>query len=1405
MHSILKENHPPTVVDHALRCNFFNDNEVNMITSGSSRLTIYRLYDLEDIPAKAEIPVFRPTDIKVKKKLEQVAFFSLFGNVVDMKVVRLGNNVRDSILLVFKDAKLSIVEYDPVNHDLKTDSMHFFENDDFKGGLVRNIHQPRVRVDPEHRCASMLIYGHHLVILPFKHKIKVDDQEYSTERAHVKSLLPSYMIDLHSLDKPISNVTDLQFLHGYHEPTLILLYEPVQTTSGRIAIRQDTYCVAAISLNMFEKVHPIIWTVNNLPFDCQMIHAIEKPLGGVIVFAANSLIYLNQSIPPYGVSLNSMTDTSTMFPLQNQDNVVITLAEACCDFISPEKMVLSLKGGEIYVLTLLTDGLRSVRSFHFDKAAGSVLASSICCIDDGFVFLGSRLGNSLLLRYTEKKDGVIPGFTKGENSEPLQKKRKVDPTYDDFDDLEIFGDSNEPTNDHVATYSFDVSDSLLNIGPIAKSAVGETSFLSEEFFGGRQTDLELVCCSGYGKNGALSVLQRSIRPQVVTTFELAGCIDMWTVYPPLKDGEAEHYHSYLILSREDSTMVLRTGDEITEIDKSGFNAQYPTVYAGNLGLNKYIVQVCPATIRLLDGSRELQEIPVDSGSSGITFCSVADPHTVLLLADGSITYMQLIEDFNGPKLKLIIPEIQDGAKITSVCMYKDESGLCVYGSNDNERQPMRSRKLSSGATLFAGSSSAAESNGVVTTEDEEEMLYGGSSISETLQLPEAQLANIRRSSFAFQCPIRSKNISYWCFISRQNGILEIYSVPEFQLVFVSNTFENAPKVLCDSGDTPKKLGCTTENLFEIKEILMVGIGYKKRRPILFVLMDQDLMIYECFPYNKQNINGHLAIRFKRLEVNILMRMKEETKLAEMADMAKEKKTKAPRLRIVHNVSNYETGVFVCGPYPHWFFMTARGLLNGHPMTVDGPVTSFASFNNVNCPKGFLYFNKLGELRIAVLPTHLTYDASWPVRKIPLRMTPYEISYEPNTKVYAVAVAYTENHKKLPRFHTEEREFDIVERKSRYIYPQIERFVIQLISPVSWEVVPNSRTVLQEFEHVTCMRVLQLQSELVDNALKTFLVVGTTFNYGEDLSCKGRVLVFDIIDVVPEPGKPLTRTKSKCLFDKEQKGPVTAICASSGYLIAAVGQKIYAYSFKSNDLVGVAFVDSQVYTISLVSLRNIIVAADLSRSISLIRFQVHHKSLALVSRDGKPLECYAAEFYVDGSQVGFLVSDVEKNLVLFTYQPEDLESFGGQRLLQKADINVGSDINTMFRIRVANEELVLNKLPDQRQVTIMPTLDGSICSILPLPEKPYRRLLMLQNKLVECLLHKAGLNPRSFRSLHIPERPLTNPQKNILDGKVLMNYVQLSFQERFDIAKKMGTTVSQILDDLMDIERATSHF
>lgn len=71
---------------------------------------------------------------------------------------------------------------------------------------------------------------------------------------------------------------------------------------------------------------------------------------------------------------------------------------------------------------------------------------------------------------------------------------------------------------------------------------------------------------------------------------------MWTVAGGAKSEAAgakpdPDAHTFLILSQEDSTMVLQTGREINELDSSGFTTHCPSVFAGNIGNNKYIVQV----------------------------------------------------------------------------------------------------------------------------------------------------------------------------------------------------------------------------------------------------------------------------------------------------------------------------------------------------------------------------------------------------------------------------------------------------------------------------------------------------------------------------------------------------------------------------------------------------------------------------------------------------------------------------------------------------------------------------------------------------------------------------------------------------------------------------------------------
>lgn len=118
----------------------------------------------------------------------------------------------------------------------------------------------------------------------------------------------------------------------------------------------------------------------------------------------------------------------------------------------------------------------------------------------------------------------------------------------DPEELEVYGNEKQASL-QITSYNFEVCDSLLNIGPCGNISLGEPAFLSEEFTSNQDLDVELVTTAGYGKNGALCVLQHSIKPQIVTTFTLPGCVNMWTV---CKNDEK---HAFLILSQEDSTMV----------------------------------------------------------------------------------------------------------------------------------------------------------------------------------------------------------------------------------------------------------------------------------------------------------------------------------------------------------------------------------------------------------------------------------------------------------------------------------------------------------------------------------------------------------------------------------------------------------------------------------------------------------------------------------------------------------------------------------------------------------------------------------------------------------------------------------------------------------------------------------
>lgn len=168
-----------------------------------------------------------------------------------------------------------------------------------------------------------------------------------------------------------------------------------------------------------------------------------------------------------------------------------------------------------------------------------------------------------------------------------------------------------------------------------------------------------------------------------------------------------------------------------ELDTSGFATQGPTVFAGNIGENKYIIQVSPMGIRLLEGGTrqkmgnfshlykkdvnqpqtdgflfpflpvtQLHFIPVDLGSP-IVHCSVADPYVVIMTADGAVTMFVLkIDSYMGKTHRLALQKPQLPAvskRLPSIGRHKrsteTDSSATAIACDHSVRLPRRERHV----------------------------------------------------------------------------------------------------------------------------------------------------------------------------------------------------------------------------------------------------------------------------------------------------------------------------------------------------------------------------------------------------------------------------------------------------------------------------------------------------------------------------------------------------------------------------------------------------------------------------------------------------------------------------------------------------------------------------------------
>ncbi|RLN10385.1 hypothetical protein BBJ28_00017564 [Nothophytophthora sp. Chile5] len=551
--------------------------------------------------------------------------------------------------------------------------------------------------------------------------------------------------------------------------------------------------------------------------------------------------------------------------------------------------------------------------------------------------------------------------------------------------------------------------------------------------------------------------------------------------------------------------------------------------------------------------------------------------------------------------------------------------------------------------------------------------------------------------------------------------------------------------------------------------------------------------------------------------------------------------------------------------------------------VSVPVLSFTPFHHWNCPNGFIYFHSRGALRVCELPssktsTILPSSGGFVLQKAEFGATLHHMLYLGNhgpggvsealeAPTYAVVCSVkmkpadaeraTENEEE-----EEEQEPENVDANGQPIGSNVMAPTAEMFPELELEQMANTeedvyelrlvqtnefgdwgrngvfRVHFERYEVVLSVKLMYLydsslmKEEVASNSpewnkkKRPYLVIGTgcVGPHGEDESGRGRLLLYelDYAQYVKEEGGTTSGKlpKLRLVFIKEHRqGAISMVAQLGPYVLAAVGSKLIVYEFKSEQLIGCAFYDAQMFIVSLSVVRDFVMYGDVFKSVHFLRWKEKQRQLTLLAKDYEPLAVSATEFNVFEKKLALLAVDMDENLHVMQFAPQDIESRGGQRLLRTSDFHLGVQVASMFRKRVDTGGQMVHtngraSAPPGYYVNVLGNSEGGVGALVPVGERVFRRLFTLQNVMINTLPQNCALNPREFRMLKTnAQRRCGRPdawskhkwKKSFLDAFVLFRFLRLDYVAQKELARCIGTTPEVVIHNLLEVQRATAAF
>ncbi|CDM37742.1 hypothetical protein DTO013E5_6275 [Penicillium roqueforti] len=572
---------PPTAITQAILGQFAGTRDQQIVTSSGSKLTIHR-----PDPAQGKITPLFSQDV--------------FGIIRSLAAFRVAGSNKDYIIVGSDSGRITIIEYVPSQNRFNRIHMETFG----KSGVRRVVPGQYLAVDPKGRACLIASVEKNKLVYVLNRNSQAELTISSPLEANKPQTLVFAMICLDvGYDNPVFAALEVDYSESDQDPTGEA-YEELEKVL--------VYYELDLGLNHVVRK----WSD---PVDRTASMLFQVPGGddgpsGVLVCAEDNITYRHSNQGAFRVPIPRRRG-----PTENPERKRSIVSGVMHKMRGAFFFLLQTEDGDLFKLNLEmvedkqgkpTGEVKRLTIKYFDTIP---VSTNLLILKSGFLYAASESGNHNFYQFEKLGDDPNEAVF---SSDSFSADHSVSsaPIY-----FRPRGAEN-----------VNLMESMNSLSPLIDSKILN---LSED----DAPQIYTIC--GSGARSTFRTLKHALKVSEIVESDLQQVPSaVWTT----KLTRADEFHTYIILSFANGTLVLSIGEIVEEVSDTGFLSSAPTLAVQQIGEDS-LVQVHPRGIRHILADQRVNEWPVPQHRS-IVAAATNERQVAVALSSGEIVYFEMDAD-----------------------------------------------------------------------------------------------------------------------------------------------------------------------------------------------------------------------------------------------------------------------------------------------------------------------------------------------------------------------------------------------------------------------------------------------------------------------------------------------------------------------------------------------------------------------------------------------------------------------------------------------------------------------------------------------------------------------------------------------------------------------------------------